>query len=167
MAKAEADFLADKIAGLRIFPDPKPAGEGEAASKDMNRSLSDVGAPSWWSASSRSTAMPAAVVARRSPARWPPPRPSRCTNTSSTKLRSLGPRVATGRFGAMMAVSLVNDGPVTLGWIPPRCASAATAQGCLMTASVLRVSALQGQLAGPAAVAGWPGSSNPSASLAA
>lgn len=32
------------------------------------------------------------------------------------KLRSLGPRVATGRFGAMMAVSLVNDGPVTL-WL--------------------------------------------------
>lgn len=30
------------------------------------------------------------------------------------KLRALGLTVATGRFGAMMAVSLVNDGPVTL-----------------------------------------------------
>lgn len=30
------------------------------------------------------------------------------------KLRGLGLKVATGRFGAMMAVSLVNDGPVTL-----------------------------------------------------
>ena len=32
------------------------------------------------------------------------------------ELRELGARVATGRFGADMAVSLVNDGPVTL-WI--------------------------------------------------
>ena len=30
------------------------------------------------------------------------------------RLRAAGLRVATGRFGAMMAVSLVNDGPVTL-----------------------------------------------------
>lgn len=29
-------------------------------------------------------------------------------------LRSLGARVETGRFGAMMEVSLVNDGPVTV-----------------------------------------------------
>ena len=29
-------------------------------------------------------------------------------------LRSAGARVATGRFGADMAVSLVNDGPVTI-----------------------------------------------------
>ncbi|MGJ3508912.1 D-aminoacyl-tRNA deacylase [Enemella sp. A6] len=29
-------------------------------------------------------------------------------------LRELGAEVATGRFGAMMAVELVNDGPVTL-----------------------------------------------------
>jgi D-aminoacyl-tRNA deacylase len=29
-------------------------------------------------------------------------------------LRSRGVEVATGRFGAMMQVSLVNDGPVTL-----------------------------------------------------
>jgi D-tyrosyl-tRNA(Tyr) deacylase len=29
-------------------------------------------------------------------------------------LRELGLEVATGRFGADMAVSLVNDGPVTL-----------------------------------------------------
>jgi len=30
------------------------------------------------------------------------------------ELRSLGVRVATGRFGARMAVELVNDGPVTI-----------------------------------------------------
>jgi D-aminoacyl-tRNA deacylase len=30
------------------------------------------------------------------------------------ELRSLGARVATGRFGARMALSLVNDGPVTV-----------------------------------------------------
>ena len=31
-----------------------------------------------------------------------------------TELRSLGATVATGSFGAMMAVELINDGPVTL-----------------------------------------------------
>ena len=31
-------------------------------------------------------------------------------------LRELGPRVATGRFGAEMAVELVNDGPFTI-WL--------------------------------------------------
>jgi D-tyrosyl-tRNA(Tyr) deacylase len=31
-----------------------------------------------------------------------------------TRLRDLGATVATGRFGAMMRVHLVNDGPVTL-----------------------------------------------------
>jgi D-tyrosyl-tRNA(Tyr) deacylase len=30
------------------------------------------------------------------------------------ELRSVGVRVATGRFGAMMEVDLVNDGPVTI-----------------------------------------------------
>ncbi|HYI16876.1 MAG TPA: D-aminoacyl-tRNA deacylase [Thermomicrobiales bacterium] len=34
----------------------------------------------------------------------------------ATELRSLGLTVGTGRFGAEMAVSLVNDGPVTI-WI--------------------------------------------------
>ena len=32
------------------------------------------------------------------------------------RMRSAGVRVATGEFGAMMDVELVNDGPVTLIW---------------------------------------------------
>ena len=114
--KAEADFLADKIAGLRIFPDPKPAGEGETASKDMNRSLSDVGGAIL--VVSQFTLYGDASRGRRpsftgalAPAQAEP-----LYEYFVDKLRSLGPRVATGRFGAMMAVSLVNDGPVTL-WL--------------------------------------------------
>jgi D-tyrosyl-tRNA(Tyr) deacylase len=33
-----------------------------------------------------------------------------------TRLRADGLTVATGRFGALMEVELVNDGPVTLLW---------------------------------------------------
>ncbi len=114
--KAEADFLADKIAGLRIFPDPKPAFEGETVSKDMNRSLSDVGGAIL--VVSQFTLYGDASRGRRpsftgalAPAQAEP-----LYEYFVDKLRSLGPRVATGRFGAMMAVSLINDGPVTL-WL--------------------------------------------------
>ena len=40
--------------------------------------------------------------------------PSRSSTRSSRPCASAGVEVATGRFGAMMAVELVNDGPFTL-----------------------------------------------------
>ena len=39
-------------------------------------------------------------------------------------VRSQGIRVQTGRFGAMMAVELVNDGPVTIVLESPRSSQA-------------------------------------------
>lgn len=101
----EVRWLADKIAGLRIFPDENDK---------LNLSLGDVGGaalvvsqftlwgdcakgrrPSFARAAGGELALPLyeAFVAR---------------------LRELGLTVATGEFGAMMEVHLVNQGPVTL-----------------------------------------------------
>jgi D-tyrosyl-tRNA(Tyr) deacylase len=103
--EATARKLAAKLVGLRIFDDDAGA---------MNRSLTDVGGallvvsqftlygdaskgrrPSYVAAAPGTVAEPLvdAVVA---------------------ELRALGADVATGRFGADMAVHLVNDGPVTI-----------------------------------------------------
>jgi D-tyrosyl-tRNA(Tyr) deacylase len=99
------ETLAKKIVDLRIFRDDAGA---------MNRSLADRG---------RSLDRLAVHAARRrpkrSPARRSSPRPSlsageRSTSTSSAAVRGLGPRVATGEFGATMDVASVNDGPVTI-----------------------------------------------------
>jgi len=99
-------WMADKLAGLRVFPDE----EGR-----MNRSADDVAAaflvvsqftlygdvsrgrrPSFVGAAAPDTAVPLyerfiALLEERAPG-----------------------RVASGEFGALMEVELVNDGPVTL-----------------------------------------------------
>jgi D-tyrosyl-tRNA(Tyr) deacylase len=102
-------WMAEKLLSLRLFPDE--AGK-------MNRSLEEVGGgvlvvsqftlygdvqkgrrPSFIAAAPPDVAVPlyerfVAVLAERG--------------------RTLGVSVATGEFGAMMEVELVNDGPVTL-----------------------------------------------------
>ena len=104
---AQVDWMAEKVAGLRLFSD---------AEDKMNLALADVrGAvlvvsqftlygdaqkgrrPSFIDAARPETAIPLyeAFVAA---------------------LRGRGLEVATGEFGAMMDVELVNDGPVTL-WL--------------------------------------------------
>ncbi len=102
---ADADYIAEKTAGLRIFND---------AADKMNLSVADVGGgvllisqftlhgdcrrgrrPSFTAAARPETAIPLyEEVARR--------------------LRAAGLSVATGEFGAHMHVALVNDGPVTI-----------------------------------------------------
>lgn len=102
---ADADRLADKLWGLRIFDDDAGV---------MNRSIADVGGevlvvsqftlygdtakgrrPSWIAAARPEHAEP--LVER-----------------VVTSLRALGATVATGRFRTDMHVTLTNDGPVTL-----------------------------------------------------
>ena len=100
------EWMAEKVVGLRVFNDP----DGK-----MNRNLEDVGGsllvisqftlygdtrkgrrPSFVHAARPELAIPLyEEFVRRLKARFPG-------------------RVATGEFGAMMEVSLVNDGPVTL-----------------------------------------------------
>lgn len=101
----QATWLAEKIAGLRIFSD---------ADGKMNRDLTDIGGamlivsqftlygdcrkgkrPSFIDAAPPSVAVP-------------------LYESFINGVKSLGIPVATGQFGADMKVELINDGPVTL-----------------------------------------------------
>jgi len=102
---AEVRWMADKVAGLRIFEDQ---------SGKMNLSVTDVGG-SILSVSQftlygdcRKGRRPNFMAAAR------PEHAESLYNAFNDALRELGLRVETGRFGAMMDVQLTNDGPVTL-----------------------------------------------------
>jgi D-tyrosyl-tRNA(Tyr) deacylase len=102
---AQADKLADKVWGLRVMADD--AGRMDRSVADTTGEVlvisqftlyGDTGKgrrPSWGDAARPTHAEP--LVQRVVDA-----------------LRERGATVATGRFGADMAVELVNDGPVTL-----------------------------------------------------
>ncbi len=102
---AEARLLADKVAGLRIFAD--------AAGK-INRSLVDVGGgalvisqfPLY--ADLRRGRRPGFTTAAAPEIAAP------LVDRFADELRARGVPVQGGRFGADMAVELVNDGPFTL-----------------------------------------------------
>jgi len=100
-----ADWMAEKIAGLRIFADR----DGQ-----MNRSLMDVGGALL--VVSQFTLYGDARKGRRPSfvAAAPPDLAVPLYERFVAALRAQGLTVATGVFGALMAVELVNDGPVTL-----------------------------------------------------
>jgi D-tyrosyl-tRNA(Tyr) deacylase len=103
---AQVEWMADKVVGLRVFPDA----EGK-----MNRSLEDVGGDVL--VVSQFTLYGDANRGRR-PSFVHAARPEVATplyRRFVEALRERGvQRVETGRFGASMQVELVNDGPVTL-----------------------------------------------------
>lgn len=109
--EAEAVWLARKVAGLRIFPDD----EGR-----MNRSVVDAGGEALvvsqftlYGDASRGNRPSFGEAA-------PPEAAERLYRLFTHHLeKHLARPVPTGRFGAMMQVSLVNDGPVTL-WVDKR-----------------------------------------------
>jgi D-tyrosyl-tRNA(Tyr) deacylase len=102
---AEANWLAEKIAGLRIFNDE--AGK-------MNLSVADVGgavlvvSQFTLHGDCRKGRRPSFLGAA------PPEIAVPLYEAFINALRALGLPLATGRFGAMMQVELINDGPVTL-----------------------------------------------------
>lgn len=102
---ALADRMADKLAGLRYFPD----GDGRT-----NLTLGDIGGSflviSQFTlyADLRRGRRPGFTDAALPDAAAP------LVDRFVERLRELGHRVATGRFGATMDVELVNDGPFTL-----------------------------------------------------
>ena len=103
--QAQADWLANKIAGIRLFEDD--AGK-------MNRALNDVDGAIL--AISQFTLYGDARKGRR-PSFINAARPEQAEPLFDyfvDKLRSKGITVETGRFGASMAVDIQNDGPVTL-----------------------------------------------------
>lgn len=101
----DAAFMADKIVNLRIFEDE---------AEKMNLSLLDVGGQIL--SISQFTLYGDCRKGRR-PNFMEAARPDQAVqiyDAFNRFLREKGVQVETGRFGAMMEVSLINDGPVTL-----------------------------------------------------
>jgi D-aminoacyl-tRNA deacylase len=101
--EADADVTARKIAALRIFPGKTP----------MDQTLGEVGGACL--VVSQFT-LCASLSKGNRPSFEPAEAPARAEALYlrvTDGLRAAGLSVATGRFGADMAVALVNDGPVT------------------------------------------------------
>src|ERR1041385_1414308 len=99
--------MADKVCGLRIFPD---------AEEKMNRSLLDIGGGllvvsqfTLYGDASKGK-RPSFIDAARPDVAIP------LYDDFVAQLRKQVPQVETGEFGANMQVSLINDGPVTI-WL--------------------------------------------------
>ena len=101
----DANYLANKIVHLRIFEDEN---------KKMNRSLLDTGGQML--VVSQFTLLGDCRKGRRPSfvRAAPPDLAERLYMHFVSQVREKGVTVETGKFRAMMAVSLVNDGPVTL-----------------------------------------------------
>jgi len=103
--EADARYLAEKIAGLRIFEDQ----EGK-----MNRNVIDVGG-SVLAVSQFTLYGDVRRGKRPSFDEAAPPEPARrLYEVFVERIRSAGLRCETGRFQEMMQVELVNEGPVTI-----------------------------------------------------
>ena len=98
------EFLLDKIVGLRIFPDA----EGK-----MNLSLEQTGGGLLVVSQFTLTADTSRGNRPGFSTAAPPPLAERLYERFATEIRARHGRVATGRFGADMRVTLANDGPVT------------------------------------------------------
>lgn len=102
---AIATGMAEKISNLRIFEDDQ---------RKMNRSLLDVKGSALVVSQftlygdARGQRRPSFVAAA------PSEQANKLYEEFVEALRSLGVTVATGVFGAMMSVELVNEGPVTI-----------------------------------------------------
>ena len=101
----DVEYVIDKCVGLRIFGDKRGK---------MNRSLLDVAGEVL--AISQFTLFGDTRKGRRPSfdGAAPPEQAEPLYEQAVDRLKEHGIRVATGRFGAFMEVSLVNDGPVTL-----------------------------------------------------
>ena len=102
--ESDADFLADRIAGFRVFNDDQ--GKMNRSIRDVNGSalvISQFTLAGDWRKGRRPSFTSAA----------PPEESERLYEYFCDQLRKLEVPVKTGEFGAMMKVSLINDGPVT------------------------------------------------------
>ena len=104
-SEANASYLAEKIAGLRIFEDE----DGK-----MNLNVQQVGGSVL--AVSQFTLYGDARRGKRPSfdAAAPPDKARRLYEFFVDRIRALGLRCETGRFQEMMQVELVNEGPVTI-----------------------------------------------------
>jgi D-tyrosyl-tRNA(Tyr) deacylase len=102
---ADADRLAERLWHLRIFSDDNDKLNLSAA--DLALALLVISQFSLYADTSRGR-RPSFVGAAR------PEQAEPLVDRLVASLRALGAHVETGRFGAAMAVSLVNDGPLTV-----------------------------------------------------
>jgi D-tyrosyl-tRNA(Tyr) deacylase len=102
---AQAEWLAEKIAALRIFED-----ESGKMNLDVTEARGAVLVVSQFTlyGDCRKGCRPSFIDAAA------PEQAIPLYEAFINAMRALGVRVATGRFGAMMQVELVNEGPVTL-----------------------------------------------------
>lgn len=105
--EADAKLLANKAANLRIFADEN--GKMNLSALDTGKEIIVVSQFTLYG-DIRKGRRPSFIDAAA------PNLAAPFVDRVAAELRSLGLRVGTGRFGAEMAVSLVNDGPVTI-WI--------------------------------------------------
>ena len=104
-ADADARYLVDKIANMRIFADEQ--GRFNLSSLDVGGELLVVSQFTLY-ADTRRGRRPDFTRAA------PPDEANRLYELTVEMFREKGIRVATGRFQAYMKVRLVNDGPVTI-----------------------------------------------------
>ena len=104
-AAAVAERMADKLAGLRLFPDE--AGAMNLSCEDVGGSLLVVSQFTLYG-DARKGRRPSFVAAARPEVAEP------LVDAVVTRLRDRGITTATGRFRTDMQVALVNDGPVTV-----------------------------------------------------
>lgn len=101
----DAQFIAEKIVNLRIFPDNE---------NKMNVSLLNAGGEilsiSQFTlyGDCRKGRRPSFIQAAR------PEKGEKFYNVFNQSLRNFGVKIEEGKFGAMMDVEIINDGPVTL-----------------------------------------------------
>jgi D-tyrosyl-tRNA(Tyr) deacylase len=103
--EAEADLMAAKIAKLRVFRDAE--GRMNLAIGDVGGSVLAISQFTLAADTSRGNRPGFSTAAE-------PDIGARLYDHFCAALRDLGIAVETGRFGAEMAVSLINDGPVTI-----------------------------------------------------
>jgi D-tyrosyl-tRNA(Tyr) deacylase len=103
--RADADYLADKIVGLRIFEDP--GGKMNLSAVDIGGAVLAVSQFTLYGDVRRGKRPSFDAAA--------PPQPAReLYEYFVEKIRGAGLRCETGRFQETMQVELVNDGPVTI-----------------------------------------------------
>lgn len=103
--QAQADYLAAKIAKLRIFKDA--AGKMNRAIRDIEGSALVVSQFTLAADTARGNRPGFSAAAR-------PDQGKALYEYFTTQLSAQGVPVQTGIFGADMSVSLINDGPVTI-----------------------------------------------------
>ena len=103
--EADADYLAGKIAKLRIFEDT--AGKMNLAMTDIGGEVLAVSQFTLYG-DARGQNRPSFITAAR------PEEARRLYEYFVERVRALGLRCETGRFQEMMQLELVNDGPVTI-----------------------------------------------------